>query len=82
MNGEKGSANMKWQKIDDLPDYIDFMWVMRRSEKEPDLCYFYKDHKGNATFQVAATAGDASGLYDEYYHDVYLWSELEPPEAL
>ena len=75
----EGKAMEKWNTINELPDYYDFVWVMRKSEDKPVLAYFYKMYNGLFYFQDPYTVGDSEGLSVEHYNDVYLWSELQEP---
>ena len=68
----------KWNTTMHLPTHSDFVWVIRQSDDLPQLAYLYV-WEGEGRFQVPETVGDYEGLSVEYYEDVVLWADIEPP---
>ena len=69
---------VNWRQVDDLPDWSDFVWIVRKLATKPELAFLAKWDRVYR-FQDPYTVGDSEGLSVEYYTDVLCWAELEEP---
>lgn len=79
---EKGSQ-MAYLVTEKLPDYTDFVWILREGKTEWELGYFNQHvdaSLSDAQWQNPYSVGDSEGLSVDYYNDVIKWRDLEPPK--